>query len=117
MKLKVSQLVYGNLVPAESWFSRFVEPINAAYCKLHGYNYVVERINDWRKDRHGNWEKIQHVIRNLYDCDYLFFLDADAVFYSFVIAIHEEILPLLGEKICFLVTTVEVKQNDGIPVH
>ena len=63
------------------------------FCEFHGYDYVVDRLDTVRPDRHGNWEKVPHLLRNLTDCDYLFFLDADAVFYSFAIALHEELLP------------------------
>jgi hypothetical protein len=92
LKIKVCQFVYGYLEKPDSWFSQFAEPINRMYCELHGYDYIVDRLNTVRPDRHGNWEKVPHIHRNLTDCDWLFFFDADAVFYSHAIALHEELL-------------------------
>ena len=92
-RVKVSQYIYGDFLKPDHWFGKFVEPINRMYCETHGYDYVVDRLDSVRPDRHGNWEKVPHILRNLTDCDYLFFLDADAVFYSHVIALHEELLP------------------------
>jgi hypothetical protein len=96
--LRVCQFVYGDLTKPDSWFSKFVEPINRMYCETHGYDYVVDRLDSVRQDRHGNWEKVPHILRHLSDCNYLFFLDADAVFYSHVIALHEELFPRLESQ-------------------
>jgi len=105
MKIKVSQFVYGDLTSPESWFAKFVEPINRMYCELHGYEYAVERLESIRLDRHGNWEKIPHIFRSLTDCDYLLFVDADALFYNHLFTIEEEMLPLLGDDSLFLVAS------------
>ena len=92
-KIKVSQVVWGYLLQPDSYFS-YVEKINQLYCEIHGYEYVVERLeHHGQTDRHPHWAKVKHLERMLYDCDYLFFIDADACFYSHGIAIHNEILP------------------------
>ena len=90
--------MYGEMAVAEHWFAKYVEPMNRLYCRIHGYEYVVERLDSVREDRHGNWEKVALIQRNLHDCGYLFFLDADACFYCHLLAIHEEIIPLLPDE-------------------
>ena len=92
MKIKVCQFVYGDLAQPDSWFSKFVEPINRMYCELHRYDYVVDRLETIRPDRKGHWEKVANILRNLTGCDYLFYLDADVVFYNHIFAIDEELL-------------------------
>jgi len=92
MKIKVCQFVYGDLAKPDSWFSKFVEPINRMYCETHGHDYVVDRLDTIRPDRGGHWEKVPHILGNLFACDYLFYLDADAVFYNHLFAIEEELL-------------------------
>jgi len=38
---------------------------------------------------------VESIQDNLHDCDYLFWINVDAVFYSHIIALNEDILPLL----------------------
>ena len=91
-KIKVCQFVYGDFAKPESWFSKYVEPMNRMYCKTHGYEYAVERLETIRPDRGGHWEKPMHIHRNLKDCDYLLYLDADCVFYNHLFSIEDELL-------------------------
>ena len=103
LKIKVCQFAYGDFLKPDHWF-RFVEAVNRRYCEKHGYEYVVERLSEHgQADRHGNWVKVAHLKRCLNDCDYLFYLDADACFYCHEISIHEEILPLLPADKAILV--------------
>ena len=93
-KIRVSQFVYGQFTARDHWF-RYVEEINRTYCEKHGYDYVLERLSEHGQiDRHGIWAKVAHIRRNLVDCDYLFYLDADACFYGHGLSIEKEILPL-----------------------
>jgi hypothetical protein len=98
MKMKVSQFVYGDFALDDSWFTKYVKPINQMYCDLHGYEYVVEQTG-MEKHRHPSWAKVQHIARHLDGCDYLFYLDADACFYHHEVALHEDIIPLMEDKI------------------
>ena len=90
-------MVYGDTAKPSSYFT-WVEKINQSYCDVHRYEYAVDRRENIRSDRHGNWTKVESFKENLHDCDYLFWIDADACFYSHNIAIHEEILPLMQDK-------------------
>jgi len=95
MKIKVSQLAYGDFARPDHWFV-VAEKINRLYCERYGYEYAAERLSEHGQiNRHGNWAKVAHIKRCLADCDYLFYLDADACFYCHALAIHKEILPML----------------------
>ena len=101
-KILVMQPVYGALNDSGDWFRRFVEPMNRMYCEIHGYDYLVaDCVPPSRDNRHLNWIKVDCIAWTFsqYDFDYLFVLDADAVFYCHSISIHDEILPLMEEKI------------------
>jgi len=111
LRIKVSQFVYGDLARPDSWFAKYVEPINRMYSESHGYEYIVERLDTVRQDRHGNWEKVNHIKRNLTDCDYLFFIDADACFYCHQIAIHEDIVDILLLDTLFLLPVSAVSEK------
>ena len=104
MKIKVSSFVFGWLCQADSWFYKYVEPINRKYCEIYGYEYVVDNYNEhpeWVSDRDNDrssiWYKVGHIKRNLKDCDYLLYLDADAIFYPSALDIETEILPYLPQ--------------------
>ncbi len=67
MKIKVSQLAFGDHAKPDHWFS-IVEQINRLYCERHGYKYVVERLlQHGQQDRHRNWAKVAHMQRCLND--------------------------------------------------
>jgi hypothetical protein len=107
MKIKVCQLACGAFSEPNHWFSRYAEPCNRTYCEIHGYEYAVEKYEKpLRSDRGVNWEKVLHILRNLHDCDYLFYLDADALFWAHTIAIHEELVPRIGD--CEIMVPVDV---------
>ena len=103
-KIKVLQFIYGDLSQPGSYFD-YVEKINRLYCTIHGYEYIVDRRETIRDDRHGNWTKVESIRDHLTDCDYLFYLDADVCFYAHVLKIEEELLPLLTENKCILVAS------------
>jgi hypothetical protein len=73
------------------------EWINRRYCERHGSDYVV-RHEKPRMDRHICWHKVPLILRELCDCDYLLFLDADAVFYSHELTLENELIPELQGK-------------------
>jgi len=86
MKIKVVQMVYSDCLKPGNWFE-YVEKINRIYCKIHGYEYIVDRVESPRTDRHGNWMKVDTIRDNLYDCDYLLSLEDDCAFYRHSLAI------------------------------
>jgi len=94
-KIKVLQFIYGELTAEESWFKQYVEPINRLYCRRWDYEYVLDVPTLIPTDRSGQWLKPERILENLIDCEYLFYLDADACFYAHELAIHEELLPLM----------------------
>jgi hypothetical protein len=73
------------------------EAVNRRYCERHGYEYVVSRETP-RPDRYVNWHKIPVMLNELKGCDYLLFVDADAIFYSQELTVEEELIPLLEDK-------------------
>ena len=73
------------------------EWINRRYCERHGYTYVLRRDTP-RMDRHICWHKLPVMLDELCDCDYLLFVDADAVFYSHELTLENELLPELRGK-------------------
>jgi FkbM family methyltransferase len=88
-RIKVIQYMYGD----KEYFG-WSRRINGCYCERHGYDYQV--LDDVpRSDRHICWHKIPVILKELHDCEYLLFLDADAVFYSHELTLEEELLPLL----------------------
>ena len=92
VKIKVLQYMYGNFeyFPYSEW-------INRRYCERHGYQYVLRRDMP-RTDRHLCWHKIPVILDELKNCDYLLFLDADAVFYSHELTVENELLPEMQGK-------------------
>jgi len=91
-KIKIIQYMHGEL----EYFS-WSEKINCRYCERHGYDYVVRR-DEPRSDRHICWHKVPIILDELHDCDYLLFLDADAVFYSHELTLENELFPELQSK-------------------
>ena len=77
------------------------EWINRRYCERHGHDYVVRR-DVPRIDRHMCWHKVPLAFDELHDCDYLLFLDADAVFYSHELTIENELIPELRGKLILM---------------
>ena len=92
VRIKVLQYMSGGCeyFPWSEW-------INRRYCEKHAYEYVIRRDTP-RQDRHICWHKIPIILDELHDCDYLLFLDADAVFYSHELKIEQELLPLNAGK-------------------
>ena len=91
-KIKVLQYAYGN----GAYFS-WSERINRLYCERYGHDYVIRR-DEPRQDRHVCWHKLPVILEELHDCDYLLFLDADAVFYSHELTLEHELFPELQGK-------------------
>jgi len=91
-KIKVLQYMYGN----QEYFS-ISEKVNRLYCQRHRYDHVIVRTPP-RTDRHICWQKVPVILRELNDCDYLLFLDADAIFYSHELAVEQELIPLMNGK-------------------
>jgi len=94
-KIKVCQLAFGYMAQENSWF-QYTKRINEQYCQRHGYAYVADILHDHNQvNRHPHWEKVSHMKRMLVDCDYLLFLDADAIFYGHDLTIENELCSLL----------------------
>jgi hypothetical protein len=91
-RIKILQYMHGTLeyFPWSEW-------INRRYCERHGYEYVLRR-GEPRRDRHICWHKVPLILDELRDCDYLLFLDADAVFYSHELTLENELIPELQGK-------------------
>ena len=92
LKIKVLQYMYGDF----EYFG-WSEKINRGYCEQHGYDYVLRR-DEPRRDRHIIWHKISVALEEFSNCDYLLFVDADAVFYCHELRIEDELIPLLGDR-------------------
>jgi hypothetical protein len=90
--IKVIQYMHGDFE-----YFHWSEKINRRYCERHGYQYVVSHETP-RSDRHITWQKIPLIIKELCNCEYLLFIDADAIFYSQELMIEEELIPLMGNK-------------------
>ena len=93
------------------------EWINRRYCERHGYVYVL-RSDEPRRDRHICWHKIPIIMDELRDCDYLLFLDADAVFYSHELTIENELIPELQGKPVLMAqdcASESLRWNTGMP--
>jgi hypothetical protein len=92
LRIKVVSFMSGN-VP----YFEHSEQIHRVYCRRHGYEYVADK-GPVRTDRSVMWHKIPLILRELKDCDYLLFVDADAVFYSHELKIEDELIPLIKGK-------------------
>ncbi len=84
MRVSVAQF-YTKNVP----YGEFSESINKKYCEDNGYSYFVEKndnkLRNWVEDRAFTWIKpkfISEVLSNS-GCDYLLFLDIDAIVSNF----------------------------------
>jgi len=82
-------------------YFQWSERINRRYCERHGYNYVIRR-DQPRDDRHLHWHKIPVILDELRSCDYMLFLDADAVFYSHELTLEAELIPELKGKLILM---------------
>ena len=91
--IKILQWMHGSLE-----YFPWSELINRRYCERHGYNYVLRRDKP-REDRHVIWHKPVMILDELRDCDYMLYLDADAVFYGHEFTIEEELIPALQDKL------------------
>lgn len=91
-KIKVLQYMHGN----QEYFT-ISEKVNRLYCQRHGHDHVIVRTPP-RTDRHICWQKNPVILCELKDCDYLLFLDADAIFYSHELTIEQELIPLMSGK-------------------
>ena len=84
MKIVVAQFYTDNVT-----YGDYARQINERYCQLNGYTYFVERetkkIKDRLEGRSWTWYK-PHLISDAFeqhpDCDYVLFLDIDAIFSS-----------------------------------
>jgi hypothetical protein len=112
LRIRVVQYMYGNF----EYFS-WSKKINQHYCQRYGYDYVV--VNETpRQDRHITWHKIPVIFNQLCDCDYLLFVDADAIFYSHELKIEEELIPLMEDKNILMAqdcTCEHERWHTGIP--
>lgn len=80
LKFKVAQFAIG-----DKPYYRLSEEISRLYCERHGYDYAIHKHRHPRTqkhDRHVMWEKIPTLREELKDCDYLFYIDSDAYFYT-----------------------------------
>ena len=79
MKIKVIQYYTSNIS-----YGQYSKEINEKYCSLHSYDYYCEtddvKIQNKIKDRAPTWYKPIFINEHLHDCDYVLFIDADAVF-------------------------------------
>jgi len=88
--IKVLQYMHGELE-----YFPLSEKINRRYCLRHDYEYRIVR-EEARSDRHTTWHKIPVILKEIRDCDYLLFMDADAIFYSQELTIEEDLIPHMG---------------------
>jgi len=96
-KIKVVQYLWGE----QNRSYQVGREINETYCRRHGYEHVV-KTGAPREDRSPHWAKIPAMRQELCGCDFLFYLDADAFFYSHELKIEEELVPLLEGKLIMM---------------
>lgn len=111
-RIKILQYMHGSC----EYFS-WSERINRRYCERHGYEYAISREKP-RSDRHICWHKIPVIMDHLKDCDYLLYLDADAVFYSHELKIENELIPELENKSILMAQDCgneSLRWNPGLP--
>lgn len=97
--ITVMQWFYG----FQNYFDLSIK-INRAYCKAHGYNYIVDNSTPYTDGRHTNWGKLKALARamEVSDSKYIVCIDGDAWFYTKELSIENEALPLLGDKMILL---------------
>ena len=112
-KIKVVQYMWGD----HNRSYELDRKINEAYCQRHGYEYVVKSFPP-NKNRSSHWEKIPAIQQELHHCDFLFYLDADAFFYSHELALENELLPYLGDKDILIAADLaseHLRNHPGLP--
>ena len=117
--IRVSQLAVGSLAGSSSYFCD-IERINALYCRTHGYDYTVERLENhtqYRLNRHSAWEKVGHLRRHLQECDFLLHLDVNSFFYNHVLSVREEWLSRLGAKLLYGAASGTLDEQKADKVH
>ncbi len=110
-QIKIVQYMYG-----EFEYFAWSEKICRVYCERHGYEYVLSR-KEPRRDRHVVWQKIPTILEELHTCDYLLFLDADAVFYSHELTIEEELIPCMDGKVIMMAQDIAGEEERWHPKH
>ena len=108
-RIKILQYMHGQ----QEYFS-WSEKINQSYCHRHGYDYVISRVAP-RKDRHVVWQKLEAILEELYGCDYLLYVDADAFFYSHELRIEEEFIPLMADKSILMASDIASEKRRWNP--
>lgn len=110
-KIKVLQYMHGT----QEYFS-ISEKINGLYCRRYGHEHVIIRTPP-SEDRHITWQKIPTIISELSDCDYLLFVDADAIFYSHELTIDNELIPLMNGKSILMAQDIGCESLRWTPGH
>jgi hypothetical protein len=90
--------------------------INADYCKLYKYKYEIDR-SEPSTDRHLVWQKTTTMLRYIDDCDYLLFIDADAIFYGREWSIEERLLPLMEGHDLLMAQDITYERSRWTPGH
>ncbi len=108
-KIRVIQYMYGSFE-----YFRWSKTINSAYCVRHGYEYHIDATPP-REDRHVVWQKIDTMLRYLDRCDYLLFLDADAVFYGHEWRIEEHLFPLMDDRDILMAQDITFEKSRWTP--
>ena len=86
MKIAVVTLGTDNI---ES-YTKFSFDLNERYCKKHGYDFIrYSEVLD--ENRPVSWSKLLALKNHLNDYDWLFWIDADAIFHNPLIRIEERI--------------------------
>lgn len=75
MKIKVVTGYYGVCIYKDILLENLLE-----YTNKHNYELVYKFDNWEHSNRHPFWRKLELVMQNLYDCDYLMWIDADCMF-------------------------------------
>lgn len=111
-RIKIVQYMCG---PFE--YFQWSEKLNGSYASRHGYQHVISR-REPRTDRHVTWEKVPIIIDELHDCDYLLWMDADALFYSQELKIEHELIPLMDGRAILMPADIaeeKTRWNETLP--
>lgn len=111
-------------------YGEYTEKINSEYCKRNNYTYYVEKneslIKEKCKDRSFHWYKphlVQNIIKDNPECEYILYMDMDAVFINHYRKIEEfisegvSVLMTEDHGFCMVNTGVILFKNDQYTIE
>jgi hypothetical protein len=87
MRIKIVQCA-----DSEPTFARVIKNINTMYAEKHDYIYIYIYNHVFSTDNFIQWYKVDTILHNINDCDFLLYLDWDAFVYSHELTLEFDLI-------------------------